>query len=393
MQTSYITYTFLVIVMVLQGVFNLYFNRTFDENTARTSLVYAVNSASDVSTEYLLEESQETSYGNVYIDPETVWYVYKYTLLESIGLNSRNNIKAVDYFFPTVLISVNDGYFTRLITQENVNHTFQGAVDPEATKEWVYKFSQKIPYARRPTVATRTSGEVAEIDNLASGHLLQVTMAGESYKEYPVIPATNDASFPVIIADTMNGKNLIAFYPNMANVDGSSGGRYIKYQVDGKKAPSIKGTAHYVPAIAQELLTALDYSMDWNAPLNSVYKRGGVVKIPKEVVAHLGTDNVSLIGPEIIAIADQFNWIGNHAMSFFTMSNTQIVENVQHFCYARNIGGVTKFFYSTRNPLDAPSVPNLVANPSTGAFIWQVYSNQEQCAISGFEPDLEYFGD
>lgn len=359
MNTFYIPYAIMMLVFGLQSLFNMFFWRSFDENNSRLSLEYAVNSASDISTEYLLDFSQETPYGNIYIDPNTVWYMYKYILLSSTNLYSKNNMVEVEYFFPSVQIAVNDGYFMRLLTQSEVDKYIGGYWDKDKNiwvpktyagkeLEWVYKFTQKIPFARNPTKPTKTDGFIAELGI-----------------ENPTIPASIDSN-PVVISDTMSGKNIITYYPNSD--------KYIKYQVEGQQLESQIGTAHSIPEIGLELLTALDYSMDWNSSKNSLYKSGGVIQIPIEITESLTSDNVTLIGPQVLVICDQFNWIGNYAMSFYTISNTQVVENILYYCYTRN----NNKYYSTLRP--APNIK-----------IEQVYTRQSQCAIDGYSPDPDFF--
>lgn len=365
MNTIYIPYFFLVIVFVLQSFFNILFWRSFNENIDRIRLTYAVNNASDMATEYLLEFSQETPYGNIYIDPNTVWYVYKYTMLRGLNLYSAENMNRVEYFFPVSIIAVADGYFLRIINREEVayNSPIQGSdmSVPMSGKseQWIYRFTQKIPYARTTTLETPTSGNIPELGppsdvGLPDGRIGYTIPAG------------------TIISDNLHGKNIIAYYP--------SSQKYIKYQVDGNKILSKEGTAHSVPEIGLELLKALDYSVYVNASATSVYKKGGTIQIPIEVTNNVAGDAVTQIGPEVLVMADQFDWIGNHAMSFFTISNTQIVENIPYYCYTFNYGDGSKKYYSTLVPSNGNTRPNYTT-------IEQIYTKQEQAALQGYQPD------
>jgi hypothetical protein len=322
------------------------------------ALTYAANSASDIATEYLLDYSIQAPSSNIYIDPNMVWYTYKYTFLQSINLYSEKNLVDVEHFFPCAIIATNDGYFTRLVTREKESYDgpnqptqyeeIDGPINPgyyALRTEWVYKFSQKIPFARITEVSTPTTGTV---------------IIGGVPAFAPTIPAGT------VIADTMDGMGVMAYLPS---------GEYVHYMLDGNFLKSKKGSAHYVPAIGLELLKAIDYQMNWNASEMSIYKRGGVLQIPNEITAALASDNVTFIGPEVIVFADQFNWIGNHAMSFYTISNTQIVENTLYYCYIWN----GEKLYSFRPPWEWESPESLE--------IYGIFAEQHQCAERGYYPD------
>jgi hypothetical protein len=282
------------------------------------------------------------------------------------------------------------------------------AGQPVFTEEWTYSFTQKIPFARSPTEPTMTSGRTPDIESMhvlnnnvnswIRPPLWQTPIPGtgrvggagdrgtltvpdillrmqNNWEPCPAILGPGQAcvtldpflfntvegvggqgqntvippsspNFPVIVADTMNGRNLIVFFPHFRNFDlpgmagsrdahfGGEFGRYIRFQIDGNRAQSVRGSGHHVPAIAQHLLEAIDYSMTWNASPQSTFRDGGALRIPTEIVTTFGSDNVTFVGPMVVAILDQFSWIGNHSMSYWTMSNTQIVESPTYYVYA-----------------------------------------------------------
>ena len=418
-KSSYLIFFFLVILLVLQTLFNFQFNRQFNEHVNRMNIIRAINSASDTATEFLLWESQETPYGNIFIEPEAVWFVYKYTFLEAIGLNSRRNMDAIEYYFPLGIIAVNDGYFMRMITLEetkmkavdwdnNLGVYNKTGISAESNEEWVYTFSQKIPYARIPTEPTITSGRVPDLVDLIPGNpsfTFNPSVAGGEIEQgvNPVIPVSSD-SFPVIIADTMNGKNLVAYFPRFLNenvpnyqqITGSQMGRYIRFQVDGKGAQSVRGSGHHKASIARELLTAMEYSMMWNSAPMSIFRSGGALTIPEEIVHSFASENVTFVGPMVVAILDQFNWVGNSAMSYWTISNTQIVESPRYYVYRRadNI-----MYYSLCDPngdggvlnpgpniSDIDNAPPIILTNEDRSI--QIFSTQEAAAVFGAYPDL-----
>jgi hypothetical protein len=92
----------------------------------------------------------------------------------------------------------------------------------------------------------------------------------------------------------------------------------------------------------------------------------------------------------VIAILDGFDWIGSSEMSFWSISNTQIVDAPQVFVYTRQGVGMV---YS----LCDPRLPNggrphmlpqgLDSNWSTVPLV-QIFSTQEAAASIGAMPDL-----
>jgi len=362
--------------MVALFLFNWNFQRNFEERIIRDQLLRAANAASDAATEYMLWNSEETPTGLIIIDPDWVWYVYKFTFLESIGLNSRANINELEHFFPAVIIAVNDGYFMRGAT-----------LNPNG--QWEYRFGHKIPFARMPALPTQTWGVVPDRGfNTVN----------------PIIPASNPG-FPVIVADTMNGRNINVFYPNWdnsADADhfGANNGRYIRYAVDGRALDSFEGTAHHQPSIARELLRAMDASMRWNASPNSAYRQGGELRIPAEIVNNFNSENVTFVGPMVIALADNFTWVGNKAMSFWTLSNTQIVAAPRVYVYRVAIPGVPggALLYSYCDPygrdiFNQDMNPRIDGRPfilHNGSRIVQIFNSEHSAAIFGAYPDMAY---
>lgn len=406
-------------------IFNWNFQKNFNERVVRDNLLRSSNHSSDTSTEYMLWNSEETPTGLIIVDPEWVWYVYKYTFLESIGLNSAKNLKELDSFFPGVIIAVNDGYFLRTSTLNDDG-------------EWEYRFGHKVPFARTPFQPTRTFGFVADTTDVNNPPPSVRALEGMD----PIIPESK-VDFPVVISDTMNGKNITAFYPEwnnnptVQNHFGGAKGRWVRYAVDGRPLISQEGTAHDKPAIAREVLRGIDALMRWNANPQSEYRSGGELRIPAEIITNFNSENVTFVGPMVIAIADNFTWLGNRAMSFWTLSNTQIVKTPRYYVYAvgwintvtkaisdtpNSPGGDTwipKYLYSLcdpygrdmygqnmggvisgmtghipgRQPADQPKYPVIHNRPMViapdGTWIFQIFNSEDTAAIFGAYPDVE----
>ena len=96
-----------------------------------------------------------------------------------------------------------------------------------------------------------------------------------------------------------------------------------------------KWTNDYLFEITKNIATDLngDGLMRWNAPPNSAYRKGGELRIPAEIVTNFTSENVTFVGPMVIAIADNFTWLGSQAMSFWTISNAQVVEAPTYYVY------------------------------------------------------------
>jgi len=319
-------------------------------------------------------------------------------------------MEELEHFFPAVIIAVNDGYFKRSLALNQDGH-------------WEYRFGHKMPFARTTTVETMTWGVVPD-RTLPPGNFPATTpnMPPTPMGTNPRIPASSEA-FPVIIADTMNGRNINVFYPNWVNDDnvahwGDGQGRWVRYAVDGRALDSIEGTAHHQPSIAIELLKAIDSLMRWNASPTSRYREGGELRIPADIVMNFASENVTFVGPMVLAIADNFTWLGNQAMSFWTLSNTQIVVSPQVYIFAfewvhpitlniiRHVPGMVQppgyqplFRYSLCDPYGRDIFnQNMMAAPphghgrhmilsAGGSVIHQVFNSEESAAIFGAYPD------
>jgi hypothetical protein len=162
MKTLYIIQFFVLAAVVSQAIFNTVWRRDFEESIVRQNISFALNASSDAATEFMLHESDTTPFGNILIDPNLVWDIYIFTFLESIGLNSEQNRRDVQSFFPLVLIAVNDGYFLRLATQSYLpQHTVTAIPNGNITnqrplhgiqpvpnlnsEQWNFRFTQKNP--------------------------------------------------------------------------------------------------------------------------------------------------------------------------------------------------------------------------------------------------------
>ncbi|MCL2577374.1 MAG: hypothetical protein FWE27_04910 [Defluviitaleaceae bacterium] len=393
MKALYMIQFFILAAVVAQGIFNTTWRRNHEESVVRQNISYALNASSDAATEFMLWESETTPFGNILIDPNVVWDIYIHTFLESIGLNSERNKKDIQSFFPLAMVVANDGYFLRLATQsmlpqQTVINTPNGSivdqyplysiqlVDGLMSEQWNYRFTQKIPFAR---VTEHHTPVHHGFDGIFNDHI--ITQVNGVWG----IPAGT------VIADTLNGANIITYNSNPAVPDGN---RFSRSFIDGTRAIPLRGGAHFPPYIARELLRAMDYAMTWNAPMTSQFRTAGGFSIPEEIVEDFTSESVTFIGPMVIAIMDGFDWIGSSEMSFWSISNTQIVDAPQVFVYNRP--GVTGMVYSLCDPrLTNGGRPHMLdlglgvqPNWPSGMGLIQIFTSQEAAAAMGAYPDL-----
>ena len=329
---------------------------------------------------------ETTAHGNILIDAQFIWEIYVHTFLESIGLNSEQNRRDIQSFFPLVLISVNDGYFIRLATQSYLpQYTVTNVADSSirhqrplynilpvtglTSESWNYRFTQKIPFSRVTTEHTPVYG----FDPTFFDHLI--------VQENGVwgIPAGT------VVADTMNGSNIITYNPSAPQ-----GNRFSRFFIDGTSATPLRGGAHFPPYITRELLRAMDYSMTWNAPMTSQFRTAGGFSIPQEIVDDFTSESVTFIGPFVLVILDGLDWIGSSEMSFWSISNTQIVEAPQVFVYTRPGVGMV---YSLCDPrLLNGGRPHMMSQGLAENWsimpLVQIFSTQEAAASISAYPDL-----
>lgn len=342
MYPLYIVYLLIVLATSVVYLDDAMFFRSIDVERDKHQLEYAVNSASDAAVQQMQDTSQLTPTGNTYLDPDFIWRIYKYTFLKSNGLWSEANMKAVETSFPSVVITVNDGYYMRLLVDtEGANGL---------SKE--YRFTQKMPYARTTQVPTVTTGDGNNIPpNL--------------------IPAGS------IVADTLDGNNLIMYNEGL-----SSGGDkrdYQIYQHDGNKIESELGSAHDLVDINRMILGAIDYTMFYNSSSIGSQRDQAMLSIPDKVSDDLLSPSVSFIGPTIFAFSDNFNLKGKSYFNYYSVGGSQVVEATNYYAYVRD----GKKFYSRLNP----------EKFAGGAFadIEQIYSNAKEAAEAGYYPDPLYY--
>jgi len=386
MKNLYIIQFFILVAVIAQVIFNITWRRNHEESIVRQNVSFALNAASDAATEFMLWESDTTPFGNILIDPNAVWDIYVHTFLESLGLNSEQNRQDIQSFFPMVMIVVNDGYFMRLATQsllpqQTVTNIVNGPIANQRplynlepvigleSEQWNFRFTQKIPFARVTDVHTPVYG----FDPTFFDHL--------------IVQEDGVWGIPVgtVIADTMNGSNIITYNPGAPQAN-----MFSRMFIDGTTATPLRGGAHFPPYIARELLRAMDYSMSWNAPMTSQFRTAGGFSVPQEIVDDFTSESVTFIGPMVIAILDGFDWIGSSEMSFWSISNTQIVDAPQVFVYNRPGVGMV---YSLCDPrLPHGGRPHMMSqgldtNWSIVSLI-QIFSTQEAAAAIGAYPDL-----
>lgn len=314
----------------------------------KNQLEYAVNSASDAAVQQMQDTSQITPTGNVYLDPDFIWKVYKYTFLRSNNLYSVANMKRVETSFPSVVITVNDGYYIRLMVDQKGTHGY----------EKHYRFTQKLPYARTTQIGTVTSGDDNNV-NLGGG--------------------TNYIPAGSVVADTLDGSNIIVYKEGLRSADGSKRDYQI-YQHDGNYLESELGSAHDLVDINKMILEAIDYAMFYNSSSGSESGQDkGKLTIPDQVTDDLLSPSVSFVGPTIFAFSDNFNLKGKSYFNYYSVGGAQVVKASNYYAYQRD----GRNYYSRLNPTKFQG--------SAQSAIIQVYSNAREAAEAGYYPDPLYY--
>ena len=314
----------------------------------KNQLEYAVNSASDAAVQQMQDTSQLTATGNTYIDPDFIWKVYKYTFLRSNNLYSTANMNRVETSFPSVVISVNDGYYMRLLVDTKGPNGY----------EKHYRFTQKLPYARTTQVGTVTTGDENNVP---------LDGVNASY-----IPEGS------VVADTLDGTDIIVYKEGLRSADGSKRDYQI-YQQDGNALESELGSAHDLVDINKMLLEAIDYTMFYNASTDNAGQDQGKLTIPDKVTDDLLSPSVNFVGPTIFAFSDNFNLRGKSYFNYYSVGGSQITVASNYYAYERD----GKKFYSRLNPTKFKG--------SAQAQIIQVYSNAREAAEAGYYPDPLYY--
>lgn len=305
----------LTAVNTLDKVYTNFYLTSLETQKTNDSVERAANEASHYTANLMLQEMQQTADGTIYIEPEFLWEEYKFAFLTSLGLYSEDNMKLVEHYLPVSVIAVNDGYFMRLYTYNDVDVGY-------------YKWTQKIPYSRETSLPTSLTHNVE--------HLVNPVPAG------------------YYVADTMSGTNISVYNKNV--------NEYYVVQTDGNRLQSVEGSLHYKPAIAQELLDAILYCINTNTASDSVLKSSGGLSIPTAISDSLDSEEVPLLGPSIFVIGDSFNWVSSEDITFTAVANTQIISSVPIYCYTRD--GVK--YYSRNKPTSVP-VEQIYSNTEQAA--------------------------
>lgn len=350
MYPIWIIYLLIAIAGSVSYLDNALFFQSIQTDRDKHQLEYAVNAASDASIQQLQEVSQLTPTGNTYVDPDFIWRVYKYTFLRSNNLWSTANMQSVETSFPSVVISVNDGYYMRLLVDtEGVNG-----------QEKHYRFTQKMPYARTTQVPTLTSGDQNNIP--LNGNL------GDSN----LIPQGS------VVADTLDGNNIVVYKNGLTSGDGSKR-EYQIYQHDGNKLAHELGSAHDLVDINKMLLEAIDYTMFYNSSRIGKHLDQSLLAIPDQVSEQLLSPSVSFVGPTIFAFSDNFNLKGKSYFNYYSVGGSQIVTAMNYYAYQRD----GRNYYSRLNPEKFAG--------SANATIEEIYSNAKEAAEAGYYPDPLYY--
>lgn len=347
MNPIWLVYCLLVISMSVSYIDNAVFFQSMETDRNKHQLEYAVNSASDSAISQLQDTSQLTPSGNTYIDPDFIWRVYKYTFLRSNNLWSEANMKSVETSFPSVVISVNDGYYMRLLVNEKGKYG----------SEKKYRFTQKIPYARTTIVDTITTGDD---------------------ENFP-LDGVNGSKIPkgTTVADTLDGSNIIAYSQGLKNNAGENRSYQI-YQNDGNKLDTVKGSAHDVTDINKMILEAIDYTMYYNSS-NRNKSDHSMLTVPDEVTDSLLSPNVNFVGPTVFAFSDNFNLKGKSYFNYYSVGASQLVTSTNYYAYVRD----GQKYYSRLNPTKFKGDAN--------SNIVQIYSTSTEAAEEGYYPDPLYY--
>lgn len=346
----WIIYILIAVATSVSYLDDALFYKSIQTERDKHQLEYAVNSASDASVMQLQETSQLTPTGNTYVDPDFIWRVYKYTFLKSNNLWSKAHMEKLETSFPSVVISVNDGYYMRLLTDT------KGANGYEKT----YRFTQKIPYARTTQVNTVTTGDS---NNLP--------LDGDP-KNSGLIPKGT------VVADTLDGNNIIAYKGGLKSASGDKR-EYQIFQHDGNKLDTSIGSAHDIIDINKMLLEAIDYTMFFNSSTGGTSQEKAMLAIPDKVSEDLLSPSVSFVGPTIFAFSDNFNLKGKSYFNYYSVGASQVVDATNYYSYQR--GG--EKFYSRLNP------ENFVG--AARATTIQIYSSAQEAAEAGYYPDPLYY--
>lgn len=344
---TWLVYLIILAATTFQFVDNAVYFSQIPVERSKYQLDYALQSASDAAILELQDKSQLTPSGNTNADPEFVWDVYKYTFLRSLNIYSEANMENLEVSFPTSVIAVNDGYYMRLLVDEQTTHG----------TEKKYRFTQKIPYARTTQVASvTTDGQ----NNLALSGIVGSQLT---------IP------IGTVVADTLDGSNIIAYKEGVTADDGSNR-QYQIYQTDGNKLKTALGSAHDVVDINKMLLEAIDYSMFYNGGQT---KNGATLAVPDEVSDELLSPSVSFVGPTIFVLSDNLSIKGRSYFNYFSVGASQVVDARNYYCYTRNGWR----YYSTLNPELFPG--------SDYSTVEQIYRTATEAAINGYSPDPTHY--
>lgn len=294
-------------------------NYTYDATSEMSEIMVrdCADSANDAAVEEALRTMNIDSYNRVTIDVEQVWSIYKSTFLTGMNLYSEKNMEVFEGYVPAIVIAVNDGYFVRLRTTETVN----GVVQP------VYRFSQKIPYAR--------------------------------------VIGSN------MVADTMNGFHI--YSATVGTI--SSGSVYLH----GEDTPVTDnpGGIHDTSAIARELIAAMDYCIEVeNSEMSNMVWDAQRFYLPEQLLDSVYYDAVTFEGFAMFTLIQGFDMKGNKPVDYFTMANTQIVDATHYICVERD----GNLYYR-------PSKVGL----TTDETYRDSFTTKEFAAIAGFGPDPKYY--
>lgn len=347
MYPIWLIYLVIAVASAVSYLDNAMFFQSIQVERDKHQLEYAVNSASDAAVQQMQETSQLTPTGNTYLDPDYIWRVYKYTFLRSNNLWSEANMKNIETSFPSVVISVNDGYYMRLMVNQEASNGH----------EKHYRFTQKIPFARTTLVDTHTTGDGNNIP--LDGNNANLIPKGS------------------VVADTMDGTNIIVYKEGLVSSNGDKR-TYQIYQHDGNSLKSELGSAHDLVDINKMLLEAIDYTMFYNGS-RKVQGDQAMLSIPDQVTDQLLSPSVSFVGPTIFAFSDNFNLKGKSYFNYYSVGGAQIVEATKYYSYIRD----GRKYYSRLNPERFSG--------SANSAIIQIYSTAKEAAEAGYYPDPLYY--
>lgn len=184
------------------------------------------------------------------------------------------------------------------------------------------------------------------------------------------IPYARETDNESVVADTLNGSYIYGINAGVVRIWG-----------DDAPLVSERGGIHDSPAIAAELMKAMDYCIEIenNSLTNSIWDSQSFY-VPKEVADSVYYDSVSFEGLMLINLIQGFDLKGTTSIDCFTISNTQLIVTKQYACYTSS----GKKYYSL---LDES---NTIEQAKKDIAETTVQTKMEAARL-GYSPDPRYY--